>query len=264
MTSLQFLSQAHSHLFLTSSDLSSHLRLWDIRGRYTARRGNPMPLSTTEAPACHTGDRQYGIVSLASNADQNRVYAVCKDNTVYAYSTNHVILGQAPELDPKVSAFKAQRDGTGLGPLYGLRSSLFRVHSFYVRAAVRRPSIRFPELLAVGSSEGCPVLFPTDERFLRRPATVGGVDMYDVSTALIRGHDMGFSTRSSSKPAKEVTSVAWTSEGELISVADDYRVRCWRQDAQSARDLRLRTAGDAERWGCGWADVESDWDEEDG
>lgn len=108
------------------------------------------------------------------------------------------------------------------------------------------------------------MLFPTDERFLGHGTTTAGMGIYNIGTALVRGHDMGFTTRGMSKSAREVTSVAWSTEGELISVGDDYRVRCWRENAEIARDLRLSTDGEAGRWDCGWADVQGDWDDEDG
>jgi hypothetical protein len=69
-------------------------------------------------------------------------------------------------------------------------------------------------------------------------------------TPLIRGHD------------REVGSLAWTAGGELVTVGDDYIVRCWRE-GEDARDLRTGGEGEGKRWGCGWADVSEKYDEDD-
>lgn len=187
--------------------------------------------------------------------DSSRLYAVCKDSTVYAYSTNHLILGQAQEFNAATPHHWAQRGGESLGPLYGFRHANFRTATFYVRAAVRKASSQHSEILAVGSSEGCPVLFPTDERMLRRTSTPkkkDGIPMYDSGTPLVRGH------------AREVTGLAWTVEGELVTVGDDYLSRCWREDGDVAGELRVGGEGEGRRWRCGWADVGEGWDEEVG
>ncbi len=51
--------------------------------------------------------------------------------------------------------------------------------------------------------------------------------------------------------------------GELVSVGDDFRARCWREDAQGARGLRVGGEGEGRRWGRGWAEVEGGWDEDE-
>jgi len=136
-------------------------------------------------------------------------------------------------------------------------------------------------MLAVGSSDGCAILFPTDERYLpttdfpesqdlgfgprllRRPTLrrvgsglgLGGrveesIPISTNGTPLIRGHD------------REVGSLAWTSEGKLITVGDDFLVRCWREGGD-ARDLRMGGESEGRRWGCGWADMDEKYDEDD-
>jgi len=47
-------------------------------------------------------------------------------------------------------------------------------------------------------------------------------------------------------------------------VGDDYAARVWREDESKARELRSGGEGEGRRWGCGWADVHGEWDEEDG
>jgi hypothetical protein len=67
-------------------------------------------------------------------------------------------------------------------------------------------------------------------------------------TPLVRGHD------------KEVGAVAWTNEGRLVTVGDDYLIRCWSEGREQASDLRLGGETEGRRWGCGWADVGDKWD----
>ena len=79
-----------------------------------------------------------------------------------------------------------------------------------------------------------------------------GPPIYEAhGTALVRGH------------TKEVTSLSFTSEGNLITISDDFRARCWREDRDNARHLRMIGEGGGRRWACGWADVPHTWDEDD-
>lgn len=73
--------------------------------------------------------------------------------------------------------------------------------------------------------------------------------VFEHGTALINGHD------------KEVTSLTWTSEGELVTIGDDLMARCWRE-GDRARQLRTEGEGQGRRWGCGWAEVKDGWDDE--
>ena len=147
-------------------------------------------------------------------------------------------MGQAPELqDESKRPWRQAKERDGLGPLYGLRHPNLSTRSFYVRCAVRKRNPEHEEILAVGSSTGSPVLFPTDERCYSgnrdahssRCATGSEqslseelLQIYDVGTPLIRGHDA------------EVTGVSWTNDGELVSVSDDYT--CLLYTSPSPRD----------------------------
>jgi WD40 repeat protein len=285
VTALSFLPDGRSHLLLTASDASTCVKLWDIRGRYSLRSAVE-PLSTTRHPESHTRHRHFAINSLTLSGDAARIYALSKDNTVYAYSTNHLILGNAPALSDALSSGMPQYQvgKQGLGPLYGFRHRNFHAGSFYVKASLRKASGDQPELLAVGSTDGCPVLFPTDEKLLKRdhnsddevddlpepsritrsfsrasrsstgsrfPSMLADtIPIYEHGTPLIRGHDA------------EVTSVSWTRKGTLISVGDDFRVRRWRE-GKTARELRLNGEVEGRRWQCGWAAVDDGYDEDD-
>lgn len=135
-------------------------------------------------------------------------------------------------------------------------------------------------MLAVGSTDGCPVLFPTDETFLKREAcrvdddadelpditprsilrsslsraahsrSQDTIPIYEHGTPLVRGHDA------------EVTSVSWAKNGSLISVGDDHRVRRW-VEGPMARELRTGGEGEGKRWQCGWAGVSEGYDDEE-
>ncbi|KAF1973854.1 Lethal(2)denticleless protein [Bimuria novae-zelandiae CBS 107.79] len=285
VTALSFLPTGRQHLLLTASDASTSIKLWDIRGRYSLR-GSAVPISTTRHPDSHTRHRHFAINSLTLSGDAARLYALSKDNTVYAYSTSHLILGVAPELSASSTSRHQRVQQEGLGPIYGFRHGNFHAGSFYVKAALRKAAGDRPELLAVGSTDGCPVLFPTDETFLRReqhqedemadelPALrrstrpsllrnlsssfgakfpnvlADTIPIYEHGTPLIRGHDA------------EVTSVSFTRTGKLISVGDDFRVRRWREGPQ-ARDLRLGGETEGKRWQCGWAVTSEGFDNDD-
>ncbi|KAJ5800225.1 uncharacterized protein N7518_002293 [Penicillium psychrosexuale] len=285
VTSLAFLSPGRENLFVTASEASASVRLWDLRTAHNNRRGRPViPLSTTQEPESHVKYRRFGLTSMAFGGDGSRLYTLCRDNTVYTYSTSHLILGHAPELS--LNNNRPRRTGgsdkDGLGPLYGFRHPRLQISSFYVKLAVRKASYDHPEMLATGSSDHCPILFPTDERFLnstvKTPAeslpsrtslfttrsglrrTNSGIGLsgrledtipiYQSGTPLIEGHQ------------KEVTGLSWTPSGELISVSDDYDARCWREGPE-ARELRNGGETEGKRHMCGWADMKDSIDDED-
>lgn len=292
VTSLSFLGTTRPHLLVTTSEVDAVVRLWDMRTTYSSRRGKPVPLSCTQEPKSHESHRHFGVTSLALSSDGARLYTLCRDHTVYAYATSHLVVGSATELSTRSSrSFRpADSVGHGLGPLYGLRHPQLRVSTFYPKLAVRPTTAKDMEVLAVGSSDDCAVIFPTDERYMTRllsncqrgndlPSSLSssisttfpglkrtnsfthslqlscerdaGVAMYHHGTPLIRGH------------YKEVTALAWTHEGSLVTASDDFSVRCWREDASRARQLRTKGEGEGGRWGCGWADVSPQWDEDD-
>lgn len=327
VTALQWLPSGREHLLLSACEADTSIKLWDIRSIHTSRNHRaPTPLSYTATPASHTSWRHFGISSLTLSTNGSRLYALCKDNTVYAYSTSHMVLGPAPGSAPVKRPKHAPADELP-GPLYGFRHPNFHATSFYVKSALRPLRDGRSEMLAVGSADNCPVLFPTDERYFkheleatrlglkdsnpdltltsssfsrhsatRRPAlsrtssfaartgavgcgaagsskddvpiirTVGGRPL---GTPLVRGHE------------REVGSLSWTAEGNLITVGDDFMVRSWHDgDSRvgshedggegagtvtrpSARELRTKGEGEGRRWGCGWADVSSHWDSDE-
>ncbi|KAF2646346.1 WD40 repeat-like protein [Massarina eburnea CBS 473.64] len=283
VTALSFLSTGREHLLMTASDASTSIKLWDIRGGRYSLRGPDTPISTTRVPESHTRHRNFAINSLTLGGDASRVYALSKDNTVYAYSTSHLVLGVSPDLSlTNMSANQCQTGKEGIGPLYGFRHRAFHAGSFYVKAALRKACNDQSELLAVGSTDGCPVLFPTDETFLKRDrrhdddaddlpefprparsslsrASTGGrypslladtIPIYEQGTSLVRGHE------------HEVTSVSWSKGGTLVSVSDDHVVRRWKE-GNGARELRNCGEAEGRRWQCGWAEVNEGYDDEE-
>ncbi|KAK2595873.1 hypothetical protein N8I77_013665 [Diaporthe amygdali] len=325
VTALQWLPSGREHLLLSACEADASIKLWDIRSIHTSRHHRaPTPLSYTATPASHTSWRHFGISSLSLSTNGSRLYALCKDNTVYAYSTSHMVLGPPPGTAPAKRPKHAPADELP-GPLYGFRHPSFHATSFYVKSALRPMRDGRSELLAVGSADNCPILFPTDERYFRheleaaalngadnnsdatmmtssfsrpgtasrpalsrtnsfaaRPGAAGGaggggngsnkdgfpiiraVGGRPLGTPLVRGHE------------REVGSLSWTAEGKLVTVGDDFMVRCWSdgdvnagEDEEgageaggrpSARELRTKGEGEGRRWGCGWADVGGDWD----
>ncbi|KAJ5250117.1 hypothetical protein N7489_000527 [Penicillium chrysogenum] len=267
VTSLAFLSPGRENLFVTASEASASVRLWDLRTAHNNRRGRPViPLSTTQEPESHVKYRRFGLTSMAFGGDGSRLYTLCRDNTVYAYSTSHLILGHAPELS--LNNNRPRRTGgsdkDGLGPLYGFRHPRLQISSFYVKLAVRKASHDHPEMLATGEHEISSRIpasqdFPfTTRSGLRRTNSGIGlsgrledtIPIHQSGTPLIEGHQ------------KEVTGLSWTPSGELISVSDDYSARCWREGPE-ARELRNDGESEGKRWMCGWADMKDSIDDED-
>ncbi|KAL8905018.1 MAG: hypothetical protein Q9171_006837 [Xanthocarpia ochracea] len=300
ITALSFLPTGH--LLLTASEADATVKLWDLRSTYSHRRNtHPIPLSSTRQPQSHTKYRHYGVTSMALSGDSARLYTLCRDSTIYAYSTAHLILGHAPELASseanmciRKSRFSRGTEKEGAGPLYGFRHPQFIASTFYVKLAVRPAKEDRSELLAVGSGSvgGCAVVFPTDERYMRKPSSshrydeasnVGTQDVavtmenslptppssvskrslpysssrptdtipiYNHGTPLVRGHE------------NEVTALNWAHGGELVTVSDDFTSRCWREDIERSRDLRMGGESEGRRWGCGWADVVEGWDDD--
>lgn len=288
VTCLSFLQHGREHLLITGSAADASVKLWDLRTTHSHRRTRAPPLSSTRQPESHINHRRYGLNSIALSGDGGRVYTLCRDNTVYAYSTSHLILGHAPELAS--CAPRPRRYGgtekVGLGPLYGFRHPQLCATSFYVKCALRPARGNRSEILAVASSDACVIVFPTDEQYLQpslarktsscpeepscQPVSqevsqgLGNstgvsrrfndtIKIYQHGSPLVRGH------------SREVTGLTWTQAGDLVSVGDDYMARCWREGYRGeARDLRVGGEGQGRRWGCGWAEVKKGWDDDEG
>ncbi|RMY52106.1 hypothetical protein D0865_05974 [Hortaea werneckii] len=290
ITAIEHLPHGREHLLLTASELSASIKVWDLRTTASSSRSgrDPVPFSSTAVPDVHKKTRNFGISSLALSGDSSRIYTLCKDATVYAYSSNHLALGSAPEMNLPLRGARrgaVRESKQGLGPLYGFRHPALRTGTFYLKAAVRPAKNDQTEMLAVGNTDGAPVLFPTDERhFARRAqrhpddeeegddeaalpslsssiarskaaakAKATNLPVHQNGTALVRGH----------KANKEVTGLSWTYDGDLVSISDDFTARCWREDGEKARWLRGCGEGGGLRWGHGWADMDEGWDDED-
>ncbi|KAK4449130.1 WD40-repeat-containing domain protein [Podospora aff. communis PSN243] len=297
VTALQFLPAGREHLLLTACEADASVKLWDIRANHASRHHKySTPISFTAAPVSHASWRPFGISAMTLGGDGSRLYTLCKDNTVYAYSTAHLVMGHAPELAITPAGEEPPRrrhhHGTnqGLGPIYGFRHPMFHATSFYVKAKIRPAAHGREELLAVGSSDGCAVVFPTDERFIQ-DAWQHPNESYLVGEATA-GLPAGGRRDASSRPTltrtnsgtnlfarqadttpivqrgtplvrghdKEVGALTWTNEGRLITVGDDFLVRRWSEGRDEAADLRTGGETEGRRWGCGWADVGDGWD----
>ncbi|QVM10515.1 hypothetical protein D8B26_005173 [Coccidioides posadasii str. Silveira] len=291
VTSISFLHPGREHLFVTSCESNACVRLWDMRTSYSLRRKMSTPVAITRQPESHSRYRQFGLTSLVFNGDGNRLYTLCRDGTVYAYSTPHLILGNSNELslsNPPLRRFPGEEPKAGLGPLYGFRHPRLLVATFFVKIALRQAQNDNTELLAVGSSDNCAIVFPTNERYFKKslptseislptnsmpgPKGFGGrriglqrtksgtslsarlehdIPIYQHGSPLVEGHQ------------KEVSAVSWTNNGELVTVSDDLHARCWRE-GPDARDLRLGGEAGGRRWNCGWAEVnDPEYDEEE-
>ena len=152
-----------------------------------------------------------------------------------------------------------------------------------MKAAIRPARDDKPELIAVGSSDRNPVLFSTDESEFPRvsksrvddsddsvpttPRLRSGVSMSFRSAAALKDsvpiHELG--TALTNGHSKEVTSLTWTLGGNLVTVSDDFTARCWRENKEQARNLRVNGDGEGgARHRCGWAEVDDGFDDDDG
>lgn len=127
VTAITFLPDGREHMLLTASEANASVKLWDLRSLHNTRRKLAQPLSCTAQPGSHSQWRHFGINSLNLGGDGSRFYTLCKDNTVYVYSTAHLILGHAPELSSKTASQRR--------PFVDIRESLalymvFGTHSF--------------------------------------------------------------------------------------------------------------------------------------
>jgi WD40 repeat protein len=309
VTSLSFINPSRPHLFVTASESDSIVKLWDMRSTHRFRN-RTVPISTSAEPKSHQIHRRFGITSLAMNTDSSILYTLCRDHTIYAYSTSHLILGSAPELSETSKPFtplnkRSPDSKAGLGPMYGFRHPALQIGTFYPKLSVRKATDSHPELLAAGSSVDCAVLFPPHPRYLNshsraipssdlgpsaptRPR-MARMDSQSASLEFIlrrarynttqSGRGRGMASASGAADdlpihyngtplfhghSKEVTGVSWSSEGNLVSISDDYKVRCWREDEREARRVRTGRFGDGEmRVGWGWSGVGVGWDDEE-
>ncbi|KXJ93097.1 hypothetical protein Micbo1qcDRAFT_161017, partial [Microdochium bolleyi] len=133
VTAMQFLPPGKEHILVTACEADASIKVWDVRSIHTSRNKTAAPLSTTAPPSSHSHWRPFGISSLSLGSDASRLYAMCKDNTVYAYSTSHLILGHVPEMETRNGEAPRRRHGIvtqpGLGPLYGFRHPSFHATS---------------------------------------------------------------------------------------------------------------------------------------
>lgn len=279
VTTCAFISASRPHLLVSASENDAIIKLWDMRTSYKQRSGRPNPISATLEPQSHQNHRQFGVTSIAMSTDGSRLYSLCRDHTIYAYSTAHLVLGSAPEMSLSSSTARPARQPRqpvyGLGPLYGFRHPSLRLQTFYDKLAIRHTTNDQPhtEVLASGSSEECAVLFPTDERYLnkaarRQPENATLAPRLRTASSSTRSHDGPLpiyyhGTALVNAHRKEVTAVAWTRNGNLVTTADDYTTRCWREDGAQARMLRLNSERDVRRYQSGWADVPARYDEDD-
>lgn len=293
VTACTFISESRPHMLATASEHNAIIKLWDMRASYKQRSGRPTPVAATAEPRLHELSRPFGVTSMVMSTDCSRLYTLCRDNTIYAYSTAHLVLGGTSEMNTgSTQPFKPSRGaGTGLAPIYGFRHNKLRLGSFYDKLSIRPKTDEHSEILAAGTGEDCAVLFPTDEKYLNKAArtpflssepiqrwargvrppsfhrasspsmsaSVNSVrhkeetPIYHHGTPLINAHK------------KEVTCCTWIpGNGQLVTVADDYTARCWYEDDPAmARNLRLKSERDAGRSKSGWADVCKGFDDEE-
>ena len=216
ITAIRWLEE---HRTATACEANSYIKVWDWRS------SRALAVEIAEVPEYHTegAKRNFGITSLNLSPDHQRLYALCKDNGLYAYATNHL---------PN-------------GPILSYRDDRLFVPTFFVKSSISRDG----KFLATGSSDGMALLFPTNERYFSptvchnfgyRPGEIAAAEFMRVGrgVALVRGHE------------EEVTDVTWTVDNDLVTVADNGYARFWGAGRGSGDELH--GGGWAERRGDGY------------
>lgn len=216
----------------TACEANALIKVWDTRLIRNPRKV-PKPVIQATLPEQHSPSRPWGINALTLSPDRARLYALCRDAQVYTYSTSSL----------------------ESGPMHAYSHSRVVPSTFYVKQAISSDG----RMLATGSADGVVGLFPTDERYFDKSTYDSFVysaeekatkekaqKSLDVGrgAVLVRGHE------------KEVTDVTWTINGDLVSIGDDYRARCWRngETGQEAEELREGGEDGGQRWNSGWAE----------
>ena len=287
VTSLAFFDAPRSNLLVTASEIDAVVKLWDLRSASSSRRSMAQAISSTQEPLNHARHRSFGVTSVVLNTDNSLIYTLCRDHTIYAYSTAHLVSGASLDSSHHPSRPQPPSTDAHLTPLHSFRHPNLRVSTFYPRLSIRRPTHTSPnqsELLAVGSSNDCALIFPTNPKFqtkhtlnatrypspqtllpttARRKSSYGSQathanddqsnpPIHTTGTPLIMGH------------RKEVSALCWTTEGSLVTASDDFTVRCWREDESRARKLRDKgSQRDVSAMGWGFAGTPPTDDEDD-
>lgn len=224
----------------SASELNAEIRVWDIRAVQSKRRKTAQAVECSALPPNHTppGYREFGLNSLTMSPDGARLYSLCRNSVVYVYDTQHL----------------------SNGPIHAYTHPRLHASTFYVKSAISRDG----KLFSTGSTDGCPIVFPTDEKYLdkmlyprihpedSRAAQISKVMPVGYGAALVRGYE------------KEVTDVTWTNGGDMVAISDDYLARCWRAGEKGEEAESMRNGGEDEgrRWGWGWAEVDQKEGEE--
>jgi len=229
-----------SKKIVTACERDAVIKLWDIGGHRQKRKRNrasaAMYLEASAAPYLHTKRRNYGLNSLSLSSDGQRLYALCKDSNVYAYSVNNL----------------------SNGPIHAYSHPRLHADSFYVKGQLSRDG----QIYACGSTDGVGLLFPTDERYFDSaigPGFTHAVEEHPAAkhlrvgrgVVLVHGHD------------REMTGITWNPENELITISDDRQVRCWRKGNGEEAEI-LRNGGELDgvrNPGLGYSvkDIKNDW-----
>lgn len=217
------------HKIASASELNAEIKLWDIRA--TQKKGKAaVAIDASALPTHH--NRAFGLNSLTLSPDGARLYSLCRDGVIYTYGTQHL----------------------SNGPIHAYTHPRLHASTFYVKSAISRDG----RLLSAGSSDNCPIVFPTDERYFdrslypqshpedSRAASVSKIMPVGKGAALVRGYE------------KEVMDLTWTMDGDMVAISDDYLARCWRVGERGEEAENMRNGGEEEgrRWGWGWSEVE--------
>lgn len=217
----------------SASELNAEIKVWDIRAVQSKRKA-AQAVECSALPPNHTlpGHRAFGLNSLTMSPDGARLYTLCRDSVVYVYDTQHI----------------------SNGPIHAYTHPRLHASTFYVKSAISRDG----RLFSTGSSDGCPIVFPTDEKYLdkmlyprihpedSRASQISKAVPVGYGAALVRGYE------------KEVTDVTWTNGGDMVAISDDYLARCWRAGESGEEAESMRDGGEDEgrRWGWGWAELD--------
>ncbi|KAL2888706.1 Cell division cycle protein cdt2 [Ceratocystis lukuohia] len=257
ITAVQWLP-TRDHLIVSAGGSDASLTLWD--SRYISRN-NVAPLAHTDLPANDPYyTRNFGVTSLSLSSDGSRIYSTCRNSSIYAYSVPHLILGQAPELEPLDNSRLPHKglNHRGLGPLFSLRHDDLGIDSFWIKSSIQPSAVTGSgDILAVGNSKLCPVVFNVDEKTIRaqrqcddtRPrlfasSSYSNTDSPDTPSlpCIMNGVTLYIENQDGQTGNSETTSVAWQANGSLVATNDRGEVRFWHHDTEHPASLRAHDA----------------------
>lgn len=201
--------------------------------------------SRSTRPVCQTKDiaaenktRDFGVTSIGVDHTGARIWALSRDSRLYSYSLDH------PDNDsleiyshPKLSVDSFYVKMSAMPQLSEQGESKHTLAGNYIACGSSNSAVvLFPSSRSAGVSGNSPLYM---DKISAKPKGNDNIDVSPIEstplnrigTALLNGHQ------------KEVTGVAWSRDGDLVSIGDDKLACIWRESRNVELDKRTDFAG---------------------